>query len=214
MIDPDKRNAVFQLHEAGMPLREISRRLHLSRNTVRNIIRHRGKMPRCERKDRIHIDPDLLRRLHRECGGWIQRMHEKLVEEENLQVGYSTLTRMVRELELGRSRGCRCDRVPDEPGAEMQHDTSDYRLKLADQWTKVIASLIYLRYSKRRYLKFHLAFNRFLMKCFFHEALTFWGHAAPRCIIDNTSLARLRGAGKRAVIVPEMVAFARQYGFE
>jgi hypothetical protein len=67
------------------------------------------------------------------------------------------------------------------------HDTTDYRLKLADEWTKVIASLIYLRYSKRRYLKFYLAFNRFLMKCFFHEALTFWEHAAGRCIIDNTS---------------------------
>ena len=120
----------------------------------------------------------------------------------------------MRELELSRSRERRCDRVPDEPGAEMQHDTSDYRLKLADEWTKVIASLIYLRYSKRRYLKFYLPFNRFRMKCFFHEALTFWKYAALRCIIDNTSLARLRGAGRRAVIVPEMVAFARQYGFE
>jgi hypothetical protein len=71
-----------------------------------------------------------------------------------------------------------------------------------------------LRYSKRRYLKFYLAFNRFRMKCFFHEALTFWERAAARCIIDNTNLARLRGVGKRAVIVPEMVAFGRQYGFE
>ena len=214
MIDPDKRNAVFQLHEAGMPLREISRRLHISRNTVRNIIRQRGKMPQTERKDKIHIDPDLLRRLYDECRGWIQRMHEKLVEEEKIQVGYSTLTRMVRELELGRSRGSRCDRVPDEPGAEMQHDTTSYWLRLEDQRTKVIGSLIYLRYSKRRYLKFYLVFNRFLMKCFFHEALTFWEHAAAQCIIDNTNLARLRGAGKRAVIVPEMVAFGRQYGFE
>jgi hypothetical protein len=214
MIDPDKRNAVFQLHKEGMPLREISRRLRISRNTVRSIIQDEGKMPRSERKNKIHIDPDLLRRLHRECRGWIERMHEKLVEEEKIQVGYSTLTRMVRELELGRSRNDRCDRVPDQPGAEMQHDTTDYRLKLADQWTKVIASLIYLRYSKRRYLKFYFAFNRFRMKCFFHEALMFWEHVAGLCIIDNTNLARLRGAGKQAVIVPEMAAFARQYGFE
>ena len=185
MIDPDKRNAVFQLHEAGMPLREISRRLHISRNTVRNIIRQRGKMPQTERKDKIHIDPDLLRRLYGECRGWIQRIHEKLVEEEKIQVGYSTLTRMVRELELGRSRGSRCDRVPDEPGAEMQHDTTSYWLRLEDQRTKVIGSLIYLRYSKRRYLKFYLAFNRFRMKCFFHEALTFWEHAAARCISNS-----------------------------
>jgi hypothetical protein len=52
------------------------------------------------------------------------------------------------------------------------------------------------------------------MKCFLHEALMFWNHAAQRCIIDNTNLARLRGSGKRAVIVPEMAAFAERYGFE
>ena len=71
MIDPDKRNAVFQLHEAGMPLREISRRLHISRNTVRSIVRHRGKIPGTERKDKIHIDPDLLRKLGNRADGEI-----------------------------------------------------------------------------------------------------------------------------------------------
>jgi hypothetical protein len=52
------------------------------------------------------------------------------------------------------------------------------------------------------------------MKCFFHEALTFWGYAAHRCVIDNTNLARLRGSGKNALIVPEMEQFAKRYGFE
>jgi hypothetical protein len=41
----------------------------------------------------------------------------------------------------------------------------------------------------------------------------FWGYAAKQCIIDNTNLARLRGSGKQAVIVPEMAAFAERYGF-
>jgi hypothetical protein len=41
----------------------------------------------------------------------------------------------------------------------------------------------------------------------------FWRHAAPECIIDNTNLARLRGTGCDAVMVPEMEAFAKQYGF-
>jgi hypothetical protein len=51
------------------------------------------------------------------------------------------------------------------------------------------------------------------MKCFFHEAFTFWKYAAPLCIIDNTNLARLRGTGADAVIVPEMESFAKSYGF-
>jgi hypothetical protein len=41
----------------------------------------------------------------------------------------------------------------------------------------------------------------------------FWQHAAPVCIIDNTNLARWRGTGRDAVMVPEMEAFAQQYGF-
>ena len=77
------------------------------------------------------MTPQLLERLYRECDGWMQRIHEKLVEEQGIQVGYSTLTRMLRELGLGRSQPARCDRVPDEPGAEMQHDTSLYQVKLA-----------------------------------------------------------------------------------
>ena len=144
----------------------------------------------------------------------MRRVHEKLVEEEEIDVSYSTLTRMLRELGLGRSKTTRCDRVPDEPGVEMQHDTSPYQIKLSGQRTKLVASLLYLRYSKRRYLRFYRSFNRFGMKCFLHEALMFWGYSARQCIIDNTNLARLRGVGKRAVMAPEMETFARRYGFQ
>jgi transposase len=214
MIDPDKRNAVYQMHLAGMSRREISRRLGISRTTVREIVDQQGVMPQTVRKDKIHIDSDLLRRLYRECNGWAERVHERLVEEEKIQLGYSTLTRLLREEGLGGPPAARCDHVPDEPGKEMQHDTSPYRVKLAGRAVNLNASLLYLRFSKRRYLKFYPVFNRFFMKCFLHEALLFWEHAAPWCIIDNTNLARLRGTGSRAVIVPEMVAFAQSYGFQ
>jgi hypothetical protein len=96
----------------------------------------------------------------------------------------------------------------------MQHDTTVYPLKLSGQTTRLVASMIYLRYSKRRYLRFYRMFDRFAMKCFLHEALIFWGYSAKQCIIDNTSLARLRGSGKQAVIVPEMACFAERYSFQ
>ena len=96
----------------------------------------------------------------------------------------------------------------------MQHDTSTYTPKIGDKQVRVVGSLLYFRYSKIRYLKFYRSFNRFKMKCFFHEALTFWSYVALFCIIDNTSLARLRGSGKNAIMTLEMERFARQYGFE
>src|SRR5437016_8087041 len=213
MIEADKRKAVFLLHQEGMSINEIARRLHLSRNTVCTILKQKGEMPVPTRKRKVRLDRELLERLYRECEGRAQRVHEKLTEEEGIQIPYSTLTRLLRELGLSKEPSTRCDRVPDEPGAEMQHDTSTYRIRPGDRLTLVIASLLYLRYSKRRYLQFFRKFNRFRMKCFLHTALMFWGYAGRICVIDNTNLARLRGTGRNAVIVPEMAAFATAHGF-
>lgn len=214
MIETDKRKAIYLLHQEGMGVRQIARRLQVARNTVRRIIQRQGQMPTNPRKDKRVIDPELLRKLHLQCEGHIQRIHEILTEEHGIQLAYSTLCRMLRDSEISAPHKTRCHRVPDEPGVEMQHDTTIYRLPLAEKSHRVVASLLYLRYSKRRYLKFYTHFNRFSMKCFFHEALMFWGYSAGHCIIDNTNLARLRGIGAKAVIHPEMAAFSEQYFFE
>jgi len=214
MIEPEKRKAIYLLHKEGMGVREISRNMNISTHTVTAIIGQAGEVLQTTRKDKIEIDTELISRVYHQCDGRVQRTHEILGEDHGITIGYSTLSRIIRELGFGNRRKERCHRVPDEPGAEMQHDTSPYRVKLSGKPTPVQGSLLYFRYGKVRYLKFYRAFNRFMMKCFFHEALTFWGYAAPDCIIDNTNLARLAGTGKNAVIVPEMARFAKQYGFE
>jgi transposase len=211
MITPQKRNAVFLLHQEGMPLREISRRLALSRNSARRIIAQEGRS--AARSFTPPIDSELLRELYHQCDGYVQRVFEKLQEEHGLAIKYSSLTRWLRHLGISLPAQTRCDRVPDEPGAEMQHDTSPFVIKLGQTPTKLQASLLYLRYSKRRYLQFYRVFDRFQMKCFLHRALLHWGYAPPICVIDNTNLARLRGLGAQAVITPEMEAFAKTYGF-
>jgi transposase len=213
MIATDKRKAIFLLHQEGMPASEIARKLGVSRNTVRDIIQQGGVRPPRVRTDKKRLDEELLRRLYHQCQGRVVRVHEKLMEEEGIAVCYPTLTQMLRELGISTPQKVRCQRVPDEPGLEMQHDTSLYQVELAGRRTKLVASLIYLRYSKRRYLEFYRAFDRFKMKGFFHQALTFWGYSARQCIIDNTNLARLRGTGANALMVPEMEAFSKQYGF-
>ena len=86
MIDLDVRSAIYQLHLAGVPLGKISRQFHISPRTVRTIIRQQGAMPQTVRKDKIHIDPELLGRLYQQCDGWLERVHEILVEEEGVQV--------------------------------------------------------------------------------------------------------------------------------
>jgi len=194
MIEPDKRKAIYLLHKEGMGIREISRHMNISTNTVNTIIVQAGEVPQTRRKDKIGIDADLVSRIYHRCDGRVQRTHEMLSEQHGIRIGYSTLTRMIRELGLGKSQKKRCHRVPDEPGAEMQHDTSPYRIKFKEKQVLVQGSLVYFRFSKVRYLKFYRSFDRFKMKCFLHEALSFWGCTAYVCIIDNTNLARRKFA--------------------
>jgi transposase len=213
MIEAEKRKAIFLLHQEGLSDYKLADLFRVSRSTVREIIKQQGEMPQTVRSDKKVIEEELLRRLYADCEGYAERVYEKLVEEEGIEVGYSTVTRRLRELCISVPEKQRCDEVPDQPGAEMQHDTSPYSVKLCQRHVGVIASLLYLRYSKRRYLKFYRAFTRFKMKCFFHEALMFWEYSAPICVIDNTNLARLRGIGKHAVMVKEMAEFGERYGF-
>ncbi len=216
MIESDKRKAVFFLHQEGMSIRRIARNLNLSRNSIKQIIRKGGDSIKIHRKDAKHVDPTLIAELYKDCQGYVQRMHEKLTEENDVRIGYSTLVRLVRSMGLGvdLKKDRRDAKVPDQPGQEMQHDTSPYEIDVGSDKMRVIGSSLYLRYSKMRYLKFYPSFNRFRMKCFFHEALTHFGYTAGKCIIDNTNLAVLRGTGPDAVMVPEMESFAKQYSKE
>ena len=207
------RQAVRTLFEQGKRKKEIARFLHIDVKTVRRILEDEPGEGQT-RSDRILIDYDLLKNLHAECDGYVQRMHEILTEERNISVGYSTLTRLLRAYGIGERTEQRSERYPDIPGAEMQHDTSVYFVKLGEVRRKLICSGVYFRYSKIRYVKFYTRFDRFRMKCFFHEALSFFGYTAAICIIDNTNLAVLYGTGERAVFHPEMIAFSSSYGFQ
>jgi len=199
------------MHKNGMGIHAITRSLGISRNTVRTVIAEGCEVSLEPRADKIMLDGVLLADLYRQCSGWKERIWEKLQDEHGVDIGYSTLTRKISELGLGQKP--RAAHVGDEPGVEMQQDTSPYTIKIGGVTAGVIGCSLYYRYSKQRYLRFYRAFNRFRMKCFFHEALIHFGYAAPECIIDNTNLAVHHGTGADAVMHPEIVAFARRYGF-
>jgi hypothetical protein len=193
--------------------KEIARLAHIDVKTVRKILAGVPSDAPSARTDKVAVDEGLLAQLHQDCKGYVQRMHEMLTEEHGIPIGYSSLTRLVRDAGLGVKRKQRSCHVPDVPGEEMQHDTSEHKVRIAGVQRKVISSGLYLRYSKMRYVLFYRRFNRFTMKCFFDEALRHWGYLAPTCIIDNTHLAILYGSGSSAVMCPEMIGFAGNYGF-
>ena len=213
MISSEKRQSIYTLHKEGHSDRKISQMLQISRTTVKCIISEKGELP-AKTESRAEQDlNELIKILYESCQGRAQRVYERLTEEKGIDISYSSVTRRVRELELNRIPK-RSDRVADQPGEEMQHDTTIYQVRLGDKKEKLVASVLYFRYSKMKYLKLYRSFDRFRMKCFLHEALTHFGYSARTCIIDNTNLARLSGSGSTAVITEEMSRFSSQYGFQ
>jgi DNA-directed RNA polymerase specialized sigma24 family protein len=64
MIEADKRKAIYLLHKEGMGIREISRRMNISTNTVTAIIDKGGELPQTTRSDKIDIDTELVNRVY------------------------------------------------------------------------------------------------------------------------------------------------------
>ena len=196
----------------------IAKIVGIDPKTVRSIIETDGRNSQVSpRKDRIEIPSELIASVYKDCDRYGQRTYEILTKDHGYSISYPTLMRRIEELGLSSSKKNKRPAVDGEhfynkPGKEVQHDTSPYVLTIGGRKTQVIASGIYFRFSKIRYIQFYLSFDRFTMKCFLYEAFTTLGYVAENCIIDNTSLARLRGSGKNMVVVPEMEEFAKRFG--
>jgi transposase len=210
------RNAVLSLKQQGTSLRETSRILGLSRNTVRRILREPAV--RAARIGALNgaMDEAMAQRLkavYERARGNAVRMGQILVDEHDQELAYSTLTRWVRQAEL-RAAPKRSGEYHFAPGQEMQHDTSPHRIEVAGRCITAQCAGLTLAYSRRLFIQYCPRFTRFEAKHFLLQAAQFMDGTATRCIIDNTSVVLAGGSGAHAVIAPEMKAFAHNLGFE
>jgi Mu transposase-like protein len=148
----------------------------------------------------------------RRAGGNGVRVQELLASDNGLNVPYSTLTRWIRDAQLRRPPK-RSGEYHQGPGEEMQHDTSPQRVVLSGKAVKAQCAGLALAFSRRLFFQYYPRFTRFEAKHFMLEATRFNDGSCPLCIIDNTSVLVVAGAGPDAVIAPEMVAFAGTLGF-
>lgn len=195
----------------GRPLREISRLLKLSRNTVRRILR--GTEPPTEGAaptQTAHCGQ--LEPLFERAGGNVVRVQEMLAAEHGQCVPYSTLTRWVREAEL-REPPKRSGEFAFGPGSETQHDTSPHRITIGEKTLTAQCAALVLAYSRRLYVQYYPRFTRLEAKHFLLEAARFMEGTCPVCVIDNSSVIVAGGSGPDALIAPEMAAFACTLGF-
>jgi len=209
MIQKDLRDAAQTLHRKGMGIRQISLALKVSRNTIRKILRGRDKAE-TPRPARWQETFPLVTGIFKRCRGNVVRVREILFEEHALSIPYSTLTHMVRDLELrDRKKSKRAGIYHFGPGEEMQHDTSPHTLALnGKKLTAQCASLV-LCYSRHLFIRYYPSFTRFEARHFLSEAFRFMDGTAPRCIIDNSNVIVARGTGADAEMAPEMEGFGR-----
>ena len=205
------RDAVRILQSQGLSLREISRTLKLSRNTVRRILRKRS--PAASEPQCLGVPLEYLKSAFERAKGNVVRVGQLLAAEYDLNISYSTLTRWVREAGL-RSPPVRAGEYIFGPGEEMQHDTSPHRVNLGDKSVTAQCAGLVLAYSRRLFVQYYPRYTRFEAKQYLLEAARFMEGVCPVCIIDNTSVMLAAGAGENALIAPEMAAFARTLGFE
>jgi transposase len=207
------RASVLTLQQQGTGLREISRVLHLSRNTVRGILRKPSRVassPVCAANEATQQQ---LTEVYARAKGNAVRMAQILADEHDLHPPYSTLTRWVRQAEL-RASPKRSGEYHFEPGQEMQHDTSPHKMEVAGKSVTAQCAGLTLAYSRRLFIWYYPRFTRFEAKDFLLRAALFMDGTCPRCVIDNTSVMLAGGAGPDAVFAPEMAAFARALGFK
>ena len=195
----------------GRSLHEITRLLRLSRNTVRRILRAPAT-PRVAGSAQAAVQ-QRLEDVYARAQGNAVRMAQILASEYDMQLPYSTLTRWVRQAEL-RAAPKRSGEYHFAAGQEMQHDTSPHRLMIGGKTLTAQCAALSLAYSRRLFVRYYLRFTRLEAKHFLLQAAQFMDGTCPRCVIDNTSVMVVGGAGADAVFAPEMEAFAATLGFK
>jgi transposase len=212
-VSQKTQEAVLEMKAKGVGLRQISRLLNLSRNTVRRLLRGQSRKNRSAGTPRNEQAISPVRELYPRCRGNVARIKELLEEEHHLAVPYSSLTRMVRELGLREPKAKRVGSYEFGPGEEMQHDTSPHRLTLGGKTLSAQCAALVLAFSRMLFIQYYPHFGRFEAKCFLAEALRFMDGLCSRCIIDNSSVIVAAGSGPSALIAPEMAAFGRTFSF-
>ena len=205
MITEENRQAILSLHERDVPIRRISEILKVSRNTVKRVIKGTWQAP--HRRSRYEDLSSRIRDAFITTKGNVERVRE-ILRDEGHEVAYSTLTRIVRDLEL-RDRRKRSGAYTFGPGEELQHDTSPHQVIIGEKKVKAQCAGLVLAYSRTLFIQYYPLFTRFEARVFLDTAFRYMEGTCPRCVIDNTSVIVAHGSGPDADIAPEMERFGQ-----
>jgi len=155
----------------------------------------------------------VIQEIFKRSEGNAVRVQEILQSEYGHTVPYSTLTRIVRNLDLREDKQKRRSGTYEfGPSQEMQHDTSPHQVLIGDKKVKAQCAGLVLGYSRKLFIQYYPCFTRFEARVFLDRAFRFMEGTCQRCIIDNTSVIVAHGSGPDAEIAPEIERFGQIFG--
>jgi len=210
----ETQQAILSLYQKGVQIRQISQILKISRNTIRRVIRGKWQDKPQRSSPYEELFP-IIREIFSSTQGNVVRVQEILDSEYGRNVPYTTLTRIVRNLDLREDKEKRRSGIYEfGPGQEMQHDTSPHPMLLSGKKIKAQCAGLVLGYSRKLFIQYYPCFTRFEARVFLDQAFRFMEGTCSRCIIDNTSVLVAHGSGPDADIAPEMVRFGQIFGVQ
>jgi hypothetical protein len=212
MLDETTRSAALRLHVGGHGTRAIAHALGISRGAVKKVLREGAAVPEIDREEKATPYREQILELYASCKGNLVRVHEELCAL-GAALSYPALTAFCRRHGIGHTPPAPAGRYEFLPGQEMQHDTSPHPTEIAGRRSLVQTASLVQCYSRMRFFQCYPHFRRFECKVFLTDALTYFGGACERCMIDNTHVVVLSGSGGGMVPVPEMAAFGERFGF-
>ena len=186
MISDETKQAILTMYQKECGIRHIGRTLKVSKNTVRRVIRGEAGETVVKTSRYQQLRP-VISDLFKLCRGNVVRIQEIVEQKHGHLIPYSTLTHIVRDLDLRETKQ-RAGSYTFPPGQEMQHDTSPHTLFIGEKRVKAQCAGLVLAYSRKLFIQYYPAFTRFEAKCFLSEAFLFMEGLCSECIIDNTSV--------------------------
>ena len=150
--------------------------------------------------------------MYRQFDGNCVSVQNELAQQYGHTIPYTSLTHLVRALNLRPEKSQRSGTFTYPPGREAQHDTSVHRVSIDAKIVKAQCASMVLANCRLLFFQYYPRFTRFEAKVFLTEALDYFDGVPSICVIDNTSVLVAAGSGPDAVIAPEMEAFAAIYG--
>ncbi len=219
--------AVLQLAQQGMKRRAIARALHISRNTVREILEqhaqargqvHSALVPepapqvRASQLDEHRPKVDELMRTYPDITA--QRVFEILRDERSFAGGYTGVKVLVRRLRPKAPPTPSLETPPREPGDLAECDWSPIPVPFTHAPAMDLEVFGYtLRYSTRKYYRFHESNGLHPLLDGHLAAFTRNRGAARRCKYDTQKPVVLRWEGAQPIYNPRFVDFATYYEF-